>query len=239
MGVDHGLGGKETAKAKLRREKKAKRVKNIAKSLRSEDVPVNAHEVKFDENARVAWLTGFRKRKQERRKYGIAMQLLKDKKARKDSTKEKKRVMLEQSQHLLDARNAALNAEEQQEDQLEGMKAEEQVYEDEATREMFGAPVSVSIVSTLDNAWFGNQNSFDADDNIQTNSTNPKKRKHEPTKLEKALKQATVMMNNTKKNKDNYKRHASREVRKKVDSSKLLDKAMGRMHSKGKGRKGR
>jgi hypothetical protein len=55
--------------------KKAKRSKNIAKKLRSEDVVHNSKEVKFDDVARVAWLTGFRKRKQERRKYGLAMQV--------------------------------------------------------------------------------------------------------------------------------------------------------------------
>ncbi len=75
MGVDHGLSGRDNAKSKLRREKKAKRSKNIAKKLRSEDVVHNSKEVKFDDVARVAWLTGFRKRKQERRKYGLAMQV--------------------------------------------------------------------------------------------------------------------------------------------------------------------
>jgi hypothetical protein len=75
MTVDHGLSGRDSARSKQRREKKARRIKNIAKRLRSEDVPVNSKEVKFDEAARVEWLTGFRKRKQERRKYGLAMQV--------------------------------------------------------------------------------------------------------------------------------------------------------------------
>ncbi|RYH26035.1 hypothetical protein EON65_14915 [archaeon] len=75
MGIDHGLGGKDTLKSKLRREKRAKRTKNIAKKLQSEDLQRGTKEVKFDDAARVAWLTGFRKRKQERRKYGLAMQV--------------------------------------------------------------------------------------------------------------------------------------------------------------------
>lgn len=75
MPVDHGLAGRDNAKSKERRDKKAKRVKNIAKSLRSEDIANNHREVKFDDAARVAWLTGFSKRKQERRQYGLAMQV--------------------------------------------------------------------------------------------------------------------------------------------------------------------
>ena len=74
MGVDHGLGGKDNLKSKTRREQKAKRLKNLTKSLRTEGLH-NRNEVKFDEAARVAFITGFRKRKLERRKYGIAMQV--------------------------------------------------------------------------------------------------------------------------------------------------------------------
>lgn len=74
MGVDHGLGGRGSERSKLRREKKARRIKSVAKKLQSEGF-VTPKEIKFDENARKEWLTGFRKRKQERRKFGLAMQV--------------------------------------------------------------------------------------------------------------------------------------------------------------------
>lgn len=74
MGIDHGLGGKDGQKSKMRREKKAKRIKMIArKSLRNG----RKGEVSFDEEARQNFLAGFRKRKQERRNYGLAMEVIK------------------------------------------------------------------------------------------------------------------------------------------------------------------
>ena len=88
MAVDHGLGGKDNKKSQKRREKKAKRVKALAiKALHS---GTKKKEVVFDEAARTEWLTGFHKRKQERRKFGLAMQILKDKKQHKESVKEQR-----------------------------------------------------------------------------------------------------------------------------------------------------
>jgi len=91
MAVDHGLGGKDNQKSKKRREKKAKRIKVLAtKALNS---GTKKKEVVFDENARTEWLTGFHKRKQERRKFGLAMQILKDKKQHKESVKEQRQAV--------------------------------------------------------------------------------------------------------------------------------------------------
>jgi hypothetical protein len=73
MAIDHGLGGRDSQKSRQRREKKAKRLKSITKSLSTEGFQ-NRNEIKFDDAARTAFLTGFHKRKVERRKYGIAMQ---------------------------------------------------------------------------------------------------------------------------------------------------------------------
>lgn len=79
MAIDHGLGGKNNEKSKQKRIKKAKRIQAICKSSQT-----RKKEVFFDENARVEWLTGFRKRKQERRKFGLAMELLKTKRIGKE-----------------------------------------------------------------------------------------------------------------------------------------------------------
>lgn len=75
MAIDHGLGGRDNKKSRERRERKAKRLKTLTKSLSTEGFQ-NRNEIKFDEAARTAFLTGFHKRKQERRKFGIAMQVL-------------------------------------------------------------------------------------------------------------------------------------------------------------------
>lgn len=88
MAVDHGLGGKDNKKSQMRREKKARRIKAVsAKALQS---GTKKKEVAFDEQARVEYLTGFHRRKQERRKFGLAMQILKDKKKHKDDLKDQR-----------------------------------------------------------------------------------------------------------------------------------------------------
>lgn len=80
MTVDHGLGGKEGKKG---REKRAKRLEKKIRKVKAVETKNKKKEVIFDEKSRVEFLTGFRKRKQERRQYGLAMQYLKDKKASK------------------------------------------------------------------------------------------------------------------------------------------------------------
>ena len=72
-GVDHGLGGKDNLKSKQKREKKAQKQK--AKALYALKGGHNKKEIVFDEDARRDWLSGFGKRKQERRKYGLAMEV--------------------------------------------------------------------------------------------------------------------------------------------------------------------
>ena len=85
-GVDHGLGGKESENSKRKRAKKAHRIKTKAESRMK--VHNGKREVVFDEQAREDYLTGFRKRKGERRKYGLAMQIMKETKQRKEALKQ-------------------------------------------------------------------------------------------------------------------------------------------------------
>lgn len=72
MGIDHGLGGKDNKKSQQKREKRAVKNKSIAMKALTGG---KKKEVIFNESARVEWLTGFGKRKQERRKYGLAMEV--------------------------------------------------------------------------------------------------------------------------------------------------------------------
>ena len=72
MGIDHGLGGRDGEKSRQRREKKAKKTRVIAMRALTGG---KKKEVIFDEKARNEWLSGFQKRKQERRKYGLAMEV--------------------------------------------------------------------------------------------------------------------------------------------------------------------
>ena len=72
MAVDHGLGGKDNLKSKEKRAKRAAKQKKVAQKAL---VGGKKKSVIFDEKARVEWLGGFRKRKQERRKFGLSMQV--------------------------------------------------------------------------------------------------------------------------------------------------------------------
>jgi len=69
-GVDHGLGGRDNKKSQ---EKRAKKAARQAVKARAALQGGKKKELIFDEAARKEWLTGFRKRKQERRKFGLAV----------------------------------------------------------------------------------------------------------------------------------------------------------------------
>ncbi len=75
MGVDHGLGGRDSDKSRLKRKKKAARCKSEILRTICDNPNDLKKEVTFNEESRVDWLTGFHKRKQKRRAYGVAMQV--------------------------------------------------------------------------------------------------------------------------------------------------------------------
>jgi hypothetical protein len=72
MTVDHGLGGKDSVKSKEKRAKRAARQKIIARNALTGG---KKKSVVFNEESRIEYLTGFRKRKEERRKYGLNLKV--------------------------------------------------------------------------------------------------------------------------------------------------------------------
>lgn len=68
MVVDHGLQGRDNEKSKRRRANKARKVKAIATASLTKD-----RKVLFNEDARIEYITGFHKRKQQRRKFGLTL----------------------------------------------------------------------------------------------------------------------------------------------------------------------
>ena len=92
-GCDHGLGGRDNEKSRQRRAKKASATKKIA--LASLKGGPKKREVIFDEESRVEFLTGFQKRKQERRKYGLTKQVEKEKKLHKEEVKSHRQAVRE------------------------------------------------------------------------------------------------------------------------------------------------
>ncbi|CAM9224962.1 unnamed protein product [Pylaiella littoralis] len=106
-------------------------------------------EVVFDPDARKDYLTGFHKRKQARRRFGLAMQEIKDRKERLEERKERREALKERREELgvredLDSFDIKAKAREQAK-----AKADEQVevdFKDCHTQAMFGDTVTVTTV---------------------------------------------------------------------------------------------
>ena len=225
MAVDHGLGGKDSAKNKLKRAMKAKKVKMAATA----DITASGrkNEIVFDDAARTKWLTGFRSRKQSRRKYGLAMQVLKEKKARQQVKKDIRTSRAMETEQSGDPLLNAFAGEDDMEDdekEIHGGMSEkietgtELTFNDERTKAMFGGDVSVvideGIATELDNF-------HQPDLEGSVISSGPRRGRKEPSALEKAMKVAGEQMQ-----KKYYKQGGKNRLKKK-NGTALLHKAMG------------
>lgn len=157
MAIDHGLGGRENDKGKEKRKKKAARRKTEILRTIVENPKELKKEVVFNEAARADWLTGFNKRKQKRRQYGIAMQCLKEKKQLKDAQTQKRERQKKMNAEYHEAATGGAseggsNENEEEVEEEASAVAEEPapsiVFEDAHTHDMFGSSVSVTIDST-------------------------------------------------------------------------------------------
>lgn len=210
MGVDHGLGGKNNEKSRTRRLKKAKHVASIARAAQT-----NKKEVLFDDTARVNYLTGFRKRKQERREYGHAMEIMKKQKKRLDKRKEIRTAVT----HALQERTGGEPDQSDAEDIPEtgsSCVGGQTTFADDSTTAMFGGVVSVVVDSGI--AEVMDRNFLDSIEPVHRKPDNASK---EPTKLEKALSKARLKLHNAPKKKKSL-------IKGKGDTAKeLLQKAVG------------
>lgn len=196
MTVDHGLGGRDNTKS---REKRAKRFeKKIQKAKGFLESGKKKKEVIFDENSRVEFLTGFRKRKLERRRFGVAMQYLKEKKARKEA-----RILSHsRDESKLESEN---KKEQEEKDDQEGDDEENEnetkiSFNDQHTTNMFGGEVSVEI---------GTKVSDELDEMTGTFEKSHKK-SSTPSNLERALKKAKYLIHvkdNMKKSQKGSKKY--------------------------------
>jgi hypothetical protein len=269
MGIDHGLSGKDSDQSRLRREKRAKQARNLIKKLKTsdDDSGRKKSEIVFDEASRTAYLTGFRKRKQERRKYGLTMKILKEKRIIKDAKKARLSSKAS-SQEVFDD-----EVDEQQVETKVFDKSHDQqsVFNDEATVAMFGNAVSVVVnENPVILSGFADEDSNDEDDDEEANSENNDEDgqgsvasyqsrrsvkssaskqsyqsrssgknppRNQLTAFERAMKKVNETYGNGKsrKGKSNGKPNKiSKEVRKKVESRKLLEKSLGRKLKSGR-----
>jgi phosphopantetheinyl transferase len=188
MTVDHGLGGRDGKKGK---EKRAKRLeKKMRKVKMGGDNKKKKREVIFDENSRVEYLTGFRKRKQERRQFGLAMQYLKDKRASKDL--KLKAPPLEEG-------------EDSPQTPAVDKHTETTSFGDQHTADMFGGVVSVEIGTDIIQQ--------------MNEALEPRKKTfHQPTKLERAMKKAKQIMHSKATSKRGGGKSSSRGIAGKIDN---------------------
>ncbi len=99
-------------------------------------------EILFDKKERSDYLSGFHKRKQERRKYGLALQKLKDRKARIEGRKEAQEKAKKELQELSNADESDGPIEEE----LPGCGSKEvYTFVDDCTRASFGGEVTVEV----------------------------------------------------------------------------------------------
>ena len=216
-GCDHGLGGRNTENSKRKRAKRAERIKASAESRMK--VTKGVKEIVFDENAREEYLTGFRKRKTERRKFGLAMQIVKDTKMRKEAVKARKADIMRANQREKDKLREAGGVMAQEdsdddEDDVEGdedgnegddsnssKKLEESVFADESTTSMFGASVSVVVNTDVSTGGADGSDDGEGGDSDEEELRKAKQRLDERrvkrmgkplTKLERALKKVAA-----------------------------------------------
>lgn len=194
MGVDHGLQGKEGIKSREKRTKKAQRTHKVVGKPGL--VIGKKKELIFNDEARTEWLTGFHKRKVQRRQYGLTMGLLKEKKAKLDMRKQRRKLVAESETFI----------ESQTEDNEDGdipKTSTETCFDDDVTREMFGGDVSVvvdtGIADVLEDWAHPEGDPLDCEDSAQTRPTPqpPNKHKHKDkskTRFEVATEKAKAKM---------------------------------------------
>ena len=128
-------------------------------------------EVVWDEDNRVNYLTGFKKRKNERRKFGLAMQIMKEAKAKKEVLKGQRAQIIKANkkekdklEELQGNENEETSHEQEECEEEDDEKGEEEgsvndsgdegkrgeVYNDKDTTAMFGGGVSVIVNEHMD-----------------------------------------------------------------------------------------
>ena len=247
MAIDHGLGGRESDKSRQRRLKKAASMKRLVVESTKASSTSRKGEVVFNESSRLDFIQGFRKRKAERRKHGLTMELLKQQKARREARKDLR---------LGSAAGLSLPAGGDEEDGDgdgddietsgeafhdndnrggEGSKDTGKLtrveFSDSHTQDMFDGTVTVEVDEGIDDDMDNLLKNYDTDKTPQSSSWGGKG----PTRYEKAQKIVKETMGNKKKRKTNnntahsVKSGAGKRTQyaKNQEAKSLLRKAVG------------
>jgi len=180
MGIDHKLEGR---KQKDPRTGKWKRQKGVPAPVKATINGKGKVQVMFNEQARSEWLTGFGKRKAERRKFGLAMQILKEKKLKKETLKQIRMADNDDDDNNdndfnnddINDNNNDNNNNDNDNNDNDNDETEETLFDDDQTKGMFGGAVSVvvdtGVGNEIDTIYRDSYNS-NHDDNDDDNDDN-------------------------------------------------------------------
>jgi hypothetical protein len=173
----------------MRREKKAQQAKKIVMAASS---ATRRDEVTFSENSRLEFIQGFRKRKAERRKHGLTMELLKQAKAKRDNRKERRVAVTDKHVDLdIGARDKNNRRKDfGDDDEAEAMPAAATVtrveFTDTHTQGMFDGQVVVEVDEGIDEDMDLLKNYDGGEGEGRKVETDPSKIKRGPTRYAKA-----------------------------------------------------
>ena len=251
MAIDHKLEGR---RRKDLRTGKWKRQKGVPAPVKSAVNAKGKVQVLFDEQARSEWLTGFGKRKAERRKFGLAMQILKDKKLKKEALRQIRAP--DDDDNNNNDNDIDNNNNDNNDDNDNNDIDNEIIYDDDQTTGMFGGAVSVVVDTGVSDAidelykdsYSSNGNDDDDNRSVTSYKSNSGRSKDvRETSLQRAMKEVAKKNLLTKRKKFNSpnpfpkgKRHVdgdSSKTKKKgtrASGKTLMNKALGGQSFKGK-----
>jgi len=208
MGIDHKLEGR---KARDKRTGKWKRQKGVPAPVKPTINVKGKATVVFNEQARNEWLTGFGKRKADRRKYGLAMQIVKDKRTKKDTLRQIRAIATNDDDDDDDTNDIlndihTNNTNDNNDNDNSGSAT---LFDDDETQGMFGGAVTVvvdtGVSDEIDHLYKDNDDNDDDDDARSISSY----------KSRGDGRQATRETRETKETKETSLQRAMKEVAKK------------------------
>ena len=199
----------EGRKSKDKRTGKWKRQKGVPAPVKPVINVKGKATVVFNEQARNEWLTGFGKRKADRRKYGLAMQIIKDKRTKKDTLRQIRAIASNDDDNTNDILNDTNDNDNNDNDD----RGSATLFDDDETQGMFGGAVTVvvdtGVSDEIDHLYKDNNDDDDDDarsissyksrDGKSSNAT----RETKETSLQRAMKEVAKKNLLTKKKKFN------------------------------------
>ena len=257
MAIDHGLGGRNSDKSKHKRKKKAAVAKKLVMASGAVSTgPKGTSEVTFDPTARLNFIQGFRKRKQERRKHGLTMEVLRQQRERREARKALRQDPVNAGKGAFHDPDIGGQEESGDESDDESEKKESDAMErlefaDDHTQGMFEGAVTVEVDTGIDDDMDASLRNYGFDSKAEMDRLLELKQDKDkgPSRYEKAAASVKSTMGSSAKRKKKDGPKGAKKAndsyanakKTKNDSANLLRRAVGDRAPafKGKPKKGR